>query len=77
MRPLLLAALALLALAAAIAPTVAAGDVVDREVAGHDVTLCVIGVKGSCEPYNGHLVRATVDGQEYVVPDPCYTTMCW
>lgn len=77
MRPLSLAAFALLALTLAAAPPAAAGDVVDEEVAGHHVTLCAIGVKGSCDPYDGHLVRATVDGQAYVVPDPCYTTMCW
>jgi hypothetical protein len=38
---------------------------------------CVILVAGSCDPYEGHLVRAHVDGQEIVVRDPCYTTACW
>ena len=73
-----LASVSLLLLAALVAaPTVAADDLVDKTVLGHHVTLCVIGVKGSCDPYDGDLVRLTVDGQDYVVPDPCYTTMCF
>ena len=75
-RTLLVPSLLLLA-ALAFTPAASAGDVVDKEVAGHHVTACVIGVKGSCEPYDGDLVRTTVDGEEYRVPDPCYTTACF
>lgn len=75
-RTALLFGLVLLA-AASLAPSAAADDVVDKTVLGHHVTACVIGVKGSCEPYNGHLVRTSVDGEEYIVPDPCYTTSCF
>jgi hypothetical protein len=73
----LLAASLLLAAAASLAPAASAGDVIDEDVAGYHVTACVIGVKGGCEPYNGHLVRVTVDGEEHTVPDPCYTTSCF
>jgi hypothetical protein len=52
-------------------------DVVEVGYAGHEAGVCVIAVAGSCDPYDGHLVRADVDGQDYVVPDPCYTTMCF
>jgi hypothetical protein len=43
----------------------------------HEAGACVIGIEGSCDPYQGHLVRAHVDGREVVVPDPCYTTACF
>jgi len=73
----ILAASLLLAAAASLAPAAAADDVIDKTVAGHHVTACAIGVKGSCEPYSGHLARVTIDGEEHTVPDPCYTTACF
>jgi hypothetical protein len=52
-------------------------DVIYVNVKQEHVGVCVIGVSGSCDPYDGDLVRADVDGQDYVVPDPCYTTACF
>ena len=51
--------------------------VLSVDYANQHADVCVIAVAGSCEPYDGHLVRADVNGQDYVVPDPCYTTMCF
>lgn len=51
--------------------------IVSVDYGGHHVDACLIAVAGSCEPYDGNLVRANVDGQDYIVPDPCYTTMCF
>lgn len=73
----LLATGSLLLAAAALAPSAAADDFVTVTLFDHTASACAIAVKGSCEPYNGHLVRVTVDGQEHVVPDPCYTTACF
>lgn len=52
-------------------------DVVEVNAKNHFVGVCVIGVAGSCDPYEGDLVRADVDGQDVIVPDPCYTTSCF
>jgi hypothetical protein len=46
------------------------------------VDACVIGVAGSCDPYQGDLVRVTYTHggevqEQVVVPDPCYTTACF
>ena len=57
------------------------GDVVYVNVKQEHVGVCVIGVSGSCDPYDGDLVRADVDvgpvDGDYSVPDPCYTTACF
>lgn len=53
------------------------GNAVIVSVKGERVDACVIGVQGSCDPYQGDLVRAHVHGEEYSVPDPCYTTACF
>lgn len=52
-------------------------DVAEVNVKDFFVGVCVIGVAGSCDPYQGDLVRADVDGTYVVVPDPCYTTACF
>ncbi len=57
--------------------TCAHNDVVEVNVKQFFVGACVIGVAGSCDPYEGDLVRADVDGTEVSVPDPCYTTACF
>ena len=53
------------------------GNAVIVNVKGERVDACVIGVQGSCDPYQGDLVRAHVNDDEYSVPDPCYTTACF
>ncbi|MEA3203151.1 MAG: hypothetical protein QOI63_826 [Thermoplasmata archaeon] len=63
-----LLALALLALTPAVAPAAASPD---------NVWVCVIGVKGGCQPYDGHLAEVHVKNHEVDVPDPCYTTACF
>jgi hypothetical protein len=79
----------LLASLAALAPTAAAdvsacaakycdgGDAAALEAFGKHADACVVGVEGGCDPYDGHLARVDVDGKEYFVPDPCYTTACF
>ena len=53
-------------------------DVLIVEVDGKRVfDVCVIAVAGSCEPYEGDLVRAHLYRLELIVPDPCYTTACF
>ena len=52
-------------------------DVLEVNVKQVFVGVCVIGVAGSCDPYQGDLVRADVDGHAVSVPDPCYTTACF
>ena len=47
------------------------------DAGGAHVDACVIGVSGSCDPYQGDLVRAHAADHEFSVPDPCYTTMCF
>ncbi len=47
-----------------------------------NVSACVIAVAGSCDPYDGDLVRVTYSkgGEtqlQVIVPDPCYTTACF
>ena len=53
------------------------GNALIVEVEGGRVDACVIGVQGSCDPYDRHLVRAHVNEDEFTVPDPCYTTACF
>ena len=53
------------------------GNAIIVEAEGERVDACVIGVQGSCDPYDGHLVRAHVHGEESTVRDPCYTTACF
>jgi hypothetical protein len=65
----ILIAAALLALAcAALAPASASPD---------NVWVCVVGVGGGCQPYDGHLAGVGVKGHVIWVPDPCYTTACF
>jgi hypothetical protein len=52
-------------------------DVLYVNVKQEHVGVCVIGVSGSCDPYDGDLARVDVNGQTYAVPDPCYTTACF
>jgi hypothetical protein len=52
-------------------------DVADVHVKNNGLSVCSIGYKGGCDPYDGDLVRITWDGQSVVVPDPCYTTACF
>jgi hypothetical protein len=42
-----------------------------------NVYVCVIGYKGGCQPYDGHLAEVHVKNHEVDVPDPCYTTQCF
>lgn len=84
-----LAALCLLLFALALAPTASAapeacvgkgcpdGYAVVVDAAGQHVDACVVAVQGSCQPYHGDLVRVNINGKEFRVPDPCYTTACW
>jgi len=53
------------------------GDVLYVNVKQEHVGLCVIGVSGSCSPYDGDLARIDVNGHVFRVPDPCYTTACF
>jgi len=52
-------------------------DVVYVNVKQDHVGVCVVGVDGSCSPYDGDLARADVNGKTVSVPDPCYTTACF
>ena len=52
-------------------------DVLYVNVKQEHVGVCIIAVSGSCDPYDGDLVRADINGKDVSVPDPCYTTMCF
>lgn len=57
-------------------------DVLVVNVKQYRVGACAIAVAGSCDPYDGDLVRVTYTKggtvqEQLIVPDPCYTTACF